>query len=420
MSIAPNSSHINRTGNLFGDEEALIWLQNQPDGRIDASVAELASMWGWGRTRVYRRLERWEQEGRIAKRGAQGGRWLVTAVVDRSAAPDGAMSATAGTLSALAVDRMDTEKSQELAAKLSGPLPADVRPMERRPDDRGHGGARLVPVAISATLAVIALAIAWFGIRINAWYGEMLGRTAEASLLLAGLSVAADALALVLPAVSRQLWLDRQIGAAAVAWGLWMFTAAVALLASIGFASLNIADVTAVRARTASDVERLTTRLEMLRAERLAIREPRSVAAIDAEIQIAQPGAAAVWRSTAGCTDVTMPRSGEACAPLLALRYVRGEATRRDAIDAELRDLAVEIGRLPAVNMVDPQADTAARLARWLTAGLAPITPDDVAMARIASMALLPQIGGLVMMLAMALWPGRSQGRMTVLGKFPS
>jgi len=239
-------------------------------------------------------------------------------------------------------------------------------------------------MAISAILVVIALAIAWFGIRINAWYGAMLGRTAEASLLLAGLSVAADSLALVLPATGRMLWLDRRLGAAAMAWGLWSLTTVIALLASVGFASLNIADVTAARAKTASSIERLSARLEQLRLERLAIREPRSVAAIDAEIQIAQPGTAAAWRATAGCTDVTLPKSGEACAPLLTLRQARGEAMRRDAIDAELHDLAIEIDRLPAATVADPQADTAARLARWLTAGLARITPEDVAMARIA------------------------------------
>jgi hypothetical protein len=96
------------------------------------------------------------------------------------------------------------------------------------------------------------------------------------------------------------------------------------------------------------------------------------------------------------------PRSSSTA--LLALREVRGEAARRDAIDAEMRNIAVEIGRLPAVTTADPQAEIAARLARWLTAGLAPITPDDVAMARIAGMALLPQIGGMVMMLATALF----------------
>jgi hypothetical protein len=378
---------ISMPNDLIADEEALAWLQNQAAGRLETSISELATMWRWGRTRVYRRLERWEQEGRIAKSGTIGGRWLITAVADNPTA----------------ANRVDTENSQELGPKLSGPVPAGVRQTVRRPDGQVHVAGQFARMASSVALGAIALAIAWFGIRINAWYGATLGRTAEASLLLAGLSVAADVLALVLPAVSRQLWLDHQRSSAAVAWGLWMFTAAIALLASIGFASLNIADVQAGRARSALDVHLLTDRGEQLRAARLVIREPRSVAEIDAEIQIAQPRAAAVWKATAGCTDVTQPKSGEVCAPLLVLREVRSEAVRRDAIDAELRDIAAEIGRLPAVTSADPQADTAARLARWLTAGLVPIRPEDVAMARIAGMALLPQIGGLVIMLAMAL-----------------
>jgi hypothetical protein len=364
----------------LGDEAALAWLHKQPAGRLETSITELANVWGWGRTRVYRRLERWKDEGRIAKSGAVGGRWLIAVV-----------------------DRVDTEKSQELAPEVSGPVPGCGRQIGRRPDKRARAGGRFVRFVSSAALITVALAIAWLGIRINAWYGATLGRTAEASLLMAGLSVAADVLALVLPAVGRQLWLDRQRSSAAVAWGLWMLTAAIALLASIGFASLNIADVQAGRARTASDVGRLTAHAEQLRVARLDIHEQRSVAEINTEIQIAQPAAAAVWKATAGCTDVTQPRSGEACARILALREMRGEAERRDAIDAELRDVVSEIGRLPAVTSADPQADTAARLARWLTAGLAPITPDDVAMARIAGITLLPQISGLVMMLAMAL-----------------
>ncbi len=105
---------------------------------------------------------------------------------------------------------------------------------------------------------------------------------------------------------------------------------------------------------------------------------------------MAQPGASAVWKATTGFTNVMMSRSGEVCAPPPP-RWACAEATRRDAIDAELRDLAVENGRMPAVTKADPQADAAAQLARWLTAGFLPITPDDVAMARIAGMVLLPQ-----------------------------
>src|SRR5262249_42216056 len=45
-----------------------------------------------------------------------------------------------------------------------------------------------------------------------------------------------------------------------------------------------------------------------------------AVAAIEAELQLAQPRAAAVWRATSGCRDVTLPESGQACASVLALR----------------------------------------------------------------------------------------------------
>jgi hypothetical protein len=51
--------------------------------------------------------------------------------------------------------------------------------------------------------ASTAGAIAWYGFNINAWYGATLGQNTEASALLAGLSVTADVLALVLPAIAN-------------------------------------------------------------------------------------------------------------------------------------------------------------------------------------------------------------------------
>lgn len=68
------------------------------------------------------------------------------------------------------------------------------------------------------------------------------------------------------------------------------------------------------------------------------------------------------------------------------------QAHRRDAIDLELREAEAALARLPAVTIADPKADTAARLVTWARARWAVrITADDVAMARIAGMALLPQ-----------------------------
>jgi len=159
---------------------------------------------------------------------------------------------------------------------------------------------RVTRAAGGAALAALAVAVAWFGIRINAWYGGTLGRTPEASTPLSGLSVSADVLALILPTTARTLWTDRRRMAAAVAWALWAITITVAFMATVGFAALNIADTTAARAKTVTERATLTARIERLRTERIGITESRSVAAIEAELQRTQPGAATVWRATAG------------------------------------------------------------------------------------------------------------------------
>jgi hypothetical protein len=88
-------------------------------------------------------------------------------------------------------------------------------------------------------------------------------------------------------------------------------TIAVALMATVGFAALNIADTTAARAKTVTERAALTDRIERLRTERGGITENRSVVAIEAELQRTRPGAATVWRATAGCRDVTLAASGE-------------------------------------------------------------------------------------------------------------
>jgi len=156
--------------------------------------------------------------------------------------------------------------------------------------------------------------------------------------------------------------------------------------------------------RQAAESMGLQTRLDQLRAERATIAESRSVATIDAELQRAQPGAATVWRATAGCRDVTLPESGQACATVLALRQALGTARRRDTLEADLRDAEAQLARLPAVTTADPQAETAANLVSWATFGLVKLAADDIRMARVTGMVLMPQTAGLVLMLATTLW----------------
>jgi hypothetical protein len=70
---------------------------------------------------------------------------------------------------------------------------------------------------------------------------------------------------------------------------------------------------------------------------------------------------------------------------------------------------------LDSVNVSDgkKQSETATRLVNWATFGVINITASDVNLARVTSMILMPQTAGLVLLLAMTLWP--SGGRNAAL-----
>src|SRR5262245_995794 len=186
--------------NGFADEAALAWLRGQPEGRIETSIAELARLWGWNRTRVQRRLEKWSADGHIARQISPRGKSLIRLSASSHPPAGQSLARPSPDIGALAPapPAMD-------AVVVSEPPPVDARPAVRimvRP--------HIVRLFGAAVLAGLALMIAYHGLRMNAWYGRTLGATAEAGVLLAGLSVAADALALVLPAAACALWRDRK------------------------------------------------------------------------------------------------------------------------------------------------------------------------------------------------------------------
>jgi hypothetical protein len=383
------------------ETQALAWLHGQPDGTIATTVSDLARSWGWNRSTTSRRIKVWVAAGQLVRTPGPDGRSIFTARIP--GVPQ-------------ACDTTDTLASPPAKSLVTPTLSLHVQSAAQGEHPLigvVHGSpiaaVRITRAAGGAALATLAVAVAWFGIRINAWYGGTLGRTPEAGTLLSGLSVSADVLALILPTAARTLWTDRRWIAAAVAWALWTITIAVALMATVGFAALNIADTTAARAKTVTERAALTARIERLRSERGGITENRSVSAIEADLQRIQPGAATVWRATAGCSDVTLPASGELCAPVLALRQARATAERRDVLDADLREAESQLRLLPSVMAADPQADTAARLISWMSYGLITVTSNDINLTRIAGMTLVPQLSGLVLMLAATLWQSRGQ-----------
>jgi hypothetical protein len=387
---------MNDSGRTIAEEEALTWLLGQPTGRIETTVADLARQWGWNRTKVLRRLKQWSTQGHIVRTLSSGGRSVITAIKGN----DCQQIDVRNDLPNLAQEIVFNERVSAPVFKperLSFDLSPSMLPR--------FSVRRFVSIVLSA----IAAAIAWFGLQINAWYGETLGKTAEAGALLAGLSVSADILALILPTTARVLWVDRHRAAAGIAWGLWAMTILLALLATVGFAALNVSDTAATRSKIASERALLTERVERLRTERAEITETRPLGTLETELQRAQPGAAPVWRATSGCRDITLASSGEACATVLALRSALQTAQRRDALDATLLEAEQQLKGLPAISISDPQAEIGAHLINWVTLGAIKVTAEDIRTARIAGMSLMPQIAGLVLMLGTIIWKPRPE-----------
>jgi hypothetical protein len=354
----------------FSDDEALMWLSDHVDGRVETTPSDLAQQFGWPLARLRRRLTGWIQAGLITR--AKGGQGKIILAPARS--------------------------SRETAVQLVGSAFHMAAASPAHVPQRSVIGMMTAGVLFLAALGLTAV-----GLVMNARFAASFGQTAEAALLLAGIGLAVDLLAVTLPSVGVQLWHRRSILHAVATWTIWLGVLVLTLLAAMGFASTNIGDAVAGRAKIAGERTLLSERIEQLRQERTGISETRTVATIEVELQRAQPDAQWVWRATDGCRDVTRPASARACASVLDLRQAQATAARRDAIDSELRDVQARLTALPAVALADPQATTASEMVAWLSAGTLKPAPEDVARLRALGLALMPSLAGLIGMLALAL-----------------
>ena len=302
------------------------------------------------------------------------------------------------------------------ATSVTTPLATVIRsaPFRNRrpPPPRYHPGAVFdaPPVRRGAgriflglVLGLVAIGLTVVGLTVNTRFAASFGQTAEAAVLLAAVGLTIDCLAIVLPSAAAQLWRDRSVMSASAAWAIWLIALGMTLLAAIGFAATNIGDGVAGRSKLAAEASALTADIERLRSERAAIAETRAVSTIEAEVQRAQPAAAAVWKQTAGCSNVTMAASGSACAEVLKLRQALGVAQRRDALDAELRSTEARLAPLPAITTGDPQATMAADLVAWISLGHVSLTPHDIHRMRITGLTIIPALAGIIFMFASTL-----------------
>src|SRR5216683_289234 len=158
--------------------------------------------------------------------------------------------------------------------------------------------------------------------------------------------------ALVMPSCAAGLWQAGQRTTALAAWAVWLMTFVFAVTAGIGFASVNIADVTMARASRATP---------------------------------------AVATAQAALNDAMAARDRECKGGVGKFCRERETAVteRRQAVDVAMR--AVE-------QTADPQTEAAIRIVAWTSLGTLRPTADDFAMLRLVLLALLPQIGGILLM----------------------
>jgi transposase-like protein len=153
------------------ETQELAWLHGQPDGTIATNVSDLARRWGWNRSTTSRRVKAWVASGQLARTPGPDGRSAFTArTPDVPQARDAVAALTSSSAKSLFIPTV------------SLPVQSDAQSEDPVVGIGQHVGSPIAAVRVTraaggAALAALAVAVAWFGIRINAWYGGTLGRT---------------------------------------------------------------------------------------------------------------------------------------------------------------------------------------------------------------------------------------------------
>jgi hypothetical protein len=205
----------------------------------------------------------------------------------------------------------------------------------------------------SVTVTVAALGLAAVGITMNGFYARSLGSTDVAGWLFLAIGVAADAVALVIPHCAASLWQRTRRASALAGWLVWLATFAFALQAGLGFASVSISDVTTARA------SRITP---------------------------------AVTQAETSLRDAMTSRDRECASGNGKVCRAREDQviTARSALSAAQATIAAQ---------ADPPTEAARRIVSWISRGTLEPSADDFAMLRLVLLALLPQAGGILLMI---------------------
>jgi hypothetical protein len=230
------------------------------------------------------------------------------------------------------------------------PLPMAAQAVE--PVSKGGLPSRRGQLLAPILLSIAALALAGVGITMNGWFARSLGSSDVAGWLFLAVGVAADVVALVMPACAAGLWHAGHRATAMVGWTVWVMTFVFALTAGIGFASTNISDTTLARATRTTP-------------------------------------AVAVAQAALGDAMAARDRECKGGVGKFCREREATVAERRQAVDTAMHTVE---------QTADPQTDAAIRVVAWVSRGVLQPTSNDFAMLRLVLLALLPQIGGILLL----------------------
>jgi hypothetical protein len=367
----------------FTDDEVLHWLRSQPGGGTDLSQKALAGLWQWRPQRVSKRLQAWQDAGTIVREG----KLLRLADVAPIATP------------------VSPRVPSQGVGIPTYPLAA-------------HEPVRGSPVVAGVTagvLGLVAVGLGALGLVLNARYAASFARTADAALMLSGLGLAIDLLAMVSPAAAGHLWAARQRLSALALWAIWLGATGMMLLATSGFSARELGDAVAGRDRQVTESHDLVAEINRLNSERSRLEEASMATA--GQVAAARAAVAAATRShDEECGSTDHPRVGPNCRQRVAelnqrqdelARVEAGKATadRLASIDTELHEARARLASMPAVSAADPGAAFVSSMLRQ-TAGVR-ISEHGVLKLRTLGFTVLPSLSGLLLGFALSVWRSR-------------
>jgi hypothetical protein len=259
-----------------------------------------------------------------------------------------AKAAIAPTQESIASEDLIPEEFLPAAPEVADPVAPSPAPVSSPVTPHVRAPSR----GISVSLMLAAFALAGVGIAMNGWYARSLGSTDAAGWLFLAVGMAADLVALVMPSCAARLWQTRRRASSLAGWGVWAMTFVFAVMAGVGFASTNIADTTLARA------SRVTP---------------------------------AIATAQAALSDAMSARDRECKGGV-------GKFCRERETAVNERRQALDLATQTVVRTADPQTESAIRVVAWATHGALQPSGQDFAMLRLVLMALLPQIGGILLM----------------------